>query len=144
MKLLHAFGAGLAGAVVLTVTHQVLQKLVADAPRMDLMGEEALQKIADKTGKKLPKGNRDSITMAADIVGNGLYYALAAIGKPKNAALRASLLGLAAGVGGVLLPKPLRLTNAYSNRTLTTRLLTMAIYTLGGLISGKITSALQK
>ena len=56
MKLLHAFGAGLAGAVVLTVTHQVLQKLVADAPRMDLMGEEALQKIADKTGKKLPKG----------------------------------------------------------------------------------------
>ena len=144
MKLLHAFGAGLAGAVVLTVTHQILKKLVADAPRMDLMGEEALEKIADKTATKLPKKNLYNVAMVADIAGNGLYYALAAIGKPKNATLRASLMGLAAGIGGVLLPKHLRLTNAYSNRTLTTRLLTMAIYSLGGLVSGKIASALQK
>jgi len=55
MKLLHVFGAGLAGAVVLTVTHQVLHKLVANAPRMELMGKEALQKIADKTGINCPK-----------------------------------------------------------------------------------------
>ena len=144
MKLLHAFGAGLAGAVVLTVTHQVLKKLVADAPRMDLMGEEALQKAADKAGTKLSEKNRYNITLAADIIGNGLYYMLAAIGKPKNAPLRASLLGLLGGIGGVLLPKRLRLTNAYSDRTLTTRLLTMAIYSLGGLVSGKIASALQK
>ena len=144
MKLLPALGAGLAGAVVLTVTHQVLKKLVADAPRMDLMGEEALQKIADKTGTKLPEKNPYNITLAADIVGNGLYYALAAIGKPKNATLRASLMGLAAGIGGVLLPKHLRLTRAYSDRTLTTRLLTMAVYSLGGLVSGKIATALRK
>ena len=144
MKLLHAFGAGLAGAVVLTVTHQVLKKLVVDAPRMDLLGKEALQKDADKTGTKLPEKNLYNITMAADIASNTLYYALAAMGKSKNATLRSGLLGLAAGIGGVMLPKRLRLTNAYSDRTLTTRLLTMAIYSLGGLVSGKIASALQK
>ena len=143
MKLLHALGAGLAGAVVLTITHQVLRKLIDDAPRMDLMGEEALEKISDKAGVKLSKKNLYKTTMVADIIANSLYYALAAMGKPQNATLRASGLGLIAGIGGVVLPKPLRLTNAYSNRTITTRLLTMAIYSLGGLVSGKIASALQ-
>ncbi len=110
---------------------------------MDLMGEEAITKIADETGTDIPEKNLYGITMASDIVANTLYYTLAAIGKSKAATMRGGLLGLAAGIGGVVLPKHLRLTNAYSNRTLTTRLMTTAIYTLGGLVSGKVLKALS-
>ena len=80
MKLIHVVGAGLAGAVVLTITHEVLHRIFKDAPRMDLMGEEAVTKIADKTGTDLPQKNLHNITMAGDIVANTLYYTLAAIG----------------------------------------------------------------
>jgi hypothetical protein len=147
MKIVYALAAGLAGAVVLTLTHQALQKLFDDAPRMDLMGEEALQKTAHKMDIDIPKEKSYGITLAGDIVANSLYYALAAIGSPKNALLRSSVLGLAAGAagaGGVLLPKHIGLTNAYSNRKLSTRLMTMAIYSLGSLVTGKLVTALDK
>jgi hypothetical protein len=144
MKIVYALAAGLAGAVVLTLTHKALQKLFDDAPHMDLMGEEALQKTAHKMDIDIPKEKSYGITLAGDIVANSLYYALAAIGSPKNALLRSSVLGLAAGAGGVLLPKHIGLTNAYSNRKLATRLMTMAIYSLGSLVTGKLVTALDR
>ena len=84
------------------------------------------------------------MAMAGDIIANSLYYALAAIGTPKKALLRSTVLGLAAGAGGVLLPKHIGLTNAFSNRKLSTRLMTMAIYSLGSLVSGKLASAMGR
>ena len=144
MKIVYALTAGLAGAIALTLTHQALKKLFDDAPRMDLMGEEALQKAAHKMDIKIPKEKSYGITLAADIAANSLYYALAAMGSPKNAILRSTVLGLAAGAGGVLLPKRIGLTNAYSNRKLTTRLMTMAIYSLGALVSGKLLTAVDR
>lgn len=136
--MVRCLAAGLAGAVALTVTHQVLHNFIDDAPRMDLMGEEALIKIAEKTGTMIPEDNLFNITLAGDVAGNALYYAMAGLGDRKNATLRGTLLGLAAGIGGVVLPKHIGLTNSYSNRTNTTKLLTVAIYTLGGFIAGKI------
>src|SRR5436305_639520 len=78
------------------------------------------------------------ITMAGDIVINGVYYAMASIGNRKNAIARGGLLGLAAGVGAVYLPKYLGLTNAFSDRSVKTSVMTLAIYTLGGLVSGAL------
>ena len=144
MKLIHALTAGLAGAVVLTVAHQLLRKVSDDAPRMDLMGEEALDKITDKTGTDIPEENKYAVTMVGDIASNTLYYALAALGKNKPSVIPGGLLGLAAGVGGVYLPKHLGLSNKYSDRTLKTRIMTMAIYTLGGFVSAKVAAMLSK
>ena len=144
MKLLHAFAAGLAGAVTLTIAHQLLHKIVDDAPRMDLMGEEALNKIADKVDVDIPKEKQFGITMAGDIAGNTLYYALAEIGKTKYATTRGGLMGLLAGIGGVFLPKHIGLTNEYSDRTFKTQLMTIGLYTLGGLVAGKVADTLNK
>lgn len=135
--MLQCIAAGLAGALALTATHQVLHHYIEDAPRMDLMGEEALIKLADKTGTMIPEDNLFNITLAGDIAGNALYYSMAGIGNREHATLRGTLLGLAAGIGGVMLPKHIGLTNSYSNRTMTTKLLTVAIYTLGGFIAGR-------
>jgi len=144
MKPLHALTAGLAGAVVLTVTHQLLHKISNKAPRMDLMGEEALLKISNKADLSIPADKLYNTTMAGDIIGNAIYYAIGTAGKPKHATVRGTLFGLAAGIGGVILPKHIGLTNAYSNRTFITRLLTIAIYTLGGMVSGKVASKFKE
>ena len=142
MKPLHALTAGLAGAVALTVTHQLLHKIFSVAPRMDLMGEEALTKISTDAAKTT-EPTLYNITMAGDVGVNTLYYALAAIGDSSNAPARGAALGLAAGIGGVYLPKYLGLTNSYSDRTFKTRLMTVGIYTLGGLVTGLVMSKLD-
>jgi hypothetical protein len=144
MKLIHAFAAGLAGAVTLTIAHQLLRKISSDAPRMDLMGEEALEKISDKADIHIPEKKKYGVTMAGDILGNTLYYSLAAIRNNKSTTARGGLLGLAAGIGGIFLPSKLGLTNSYSNRNVKTSLMTMAIYSLGGLVAAEVASALAK
>ncbi len=141
MRLFQSLLAGLAGSVALTATHQLLRQVCTEAPRMDLMGEEALLKISGETGRNLPQDKLYGITMAGDIAGNTLYYALTGCGDRDNAVARGTALGLAAGIGGVVLPKYLGLTNAYSNRSTTTQLLTIGIYTLGGLVAGIVLKA---
>lgn len=144
MKLLQALTAGLSGAFALTITHQVLHNIFDDAPRMDLMGEEALVKISDKADIPISPKYTYGTTMAGDIAGNALFYSLAAIGDSKKATIRGALLGLVAGIGGVYLPKHIGLTNSYSDRTVKTRLMTIGIYTLGGVVSGKVVESYAK
>ncbi len=136
MKLAPALAAGFAGSLALTLTHQLLHPYIKDAPRMDLMGEEALLKLADKANVTVAADKVYAITMAGDLAGNALYYSLAGACGKEHAVVAGAALGLAAGIGGVYLPKPLGLTNAYSDRTLATKLMTVGIYLLGGIVAG--------
>lgn len=136
MKLAPSLAAGFAGSLALTLTHQLLHPYIDDAPRMDLMGEEALLKLADKADVTVPADKVYGITMAGDLAGNALYYSLACAAGKENAVVTGTALGLAAGIGAVYLPKPLGLTNAYSNRTWATKLMTVGIYLLGGVVAG--------
>lgn len=81
-------------------------------------------------------------TMAGDVLSNGLYYTL--VGSGRHSLGRGLLLGVAAGVGGVVLPGPLGLGEAPSNRTPQTQAMTVAWYTLGGLAAGLVAQALRK
>ncbi|MEJ7677528.1 MAG: hypothetical protein WKG06_06575 [Segetibacter sp.] len=108
MKLSSAIGGGIAGAVALTLIHETIRRLNQDAPRMDLLGMEAIAKTLDSADAKVPEEDRlFKITMAGDIFSNSIYYSLAGIGNEHQAILRGTLLGLAAGIGAVYLPKPL-------------------------------------
>ena len=110
MKTLSALGGGLAGAIAVSLIHESVRKVVPQAPRMDLLGINAISKGLDKVG--ISKPTHDSLfvyAMVGDIISNSLYYSLAGIGKEKNLWVRSSLLGLAAGVGAVLLPGPMGL-----------------------------------
>ncbi|UOQ54499.1 hypothetical protein [Hymenobacter cellulosivorans] len=131
-RLPQALGSGLAGALVLTAIHETARRISPDAPRMDVLGMRGLRKILNQTDA--PQPDHDTLfnlTMAGDILSNGLYYSL--VGRGKKVWRRGALLGLAAGVGGVVLPGPLGLGEAPSNRTRQTQLMTVAWYLLGGL-----------
>ena len=123
--------SGLAGAVLLTVLHETVRQLrPADAPRMDVLGIRGLRKLLGHA----PQPDHETaygLTLLGDIVSNGLYYSL--VGTGRGAWARGTALGVAAGVGAVVLPGPLGLGEAPSNRTPQTQLMTIAWYLAGGL-----------
>lgn len=134
MSLLQAIGSGLIGACTLTLLHESAKRTLPDAPRMDILGMRAIAKSMRRINQEPPSGDRlFNITLVGDIISNSLYYSLVGIGRPENAMLRGTLLGLAAGVGGVVLPEPLGLGNRPSARTSATKAMTVGWYLAGGL-----------
>ncbi len=112
---------------------------------MDLLGMNAVSNLIRGAGKEPPR--KDKLygwTMAGDVLSNSLYYSLTGVGHKKGALLRGGLIGLAAGAGAVLLPRPLGLNEAYSNRSTQTKLLTVGLYVAGGLISAGVLRLLHK
>jgi hypothetical protein len=143
MKLLSALAAGFTGAIALTVLHETARRLrPADAPRMDVLGERGLRKMLGLADLPQPDGDTAyAATMLGDILSNGLYYSL--VGSGKHSLRRGVLLGVAAGVGGVVLPGPLGLGDGPSNRTPQTKAMTVTWYTVGGLVAGAVARALR-
>lgn len=141
---LRALGNGFVGAVVLTAVHETARYLIPDtAPRMDLLGMRGLRKLLGKTNASQPDHDTlFNLTMAGDLLSNGLYYSL--VGTGKNAWQRGIVLGVAAGVGGVVLPGPMGLGKAPSNRTPQTKLMTVAWYLIGGLAAASAARATRK
>jgi hypothetical protein len=144
MKLLSILGGGLAGAVALTILHETLKRVDPDTPRMDLLGMDAATKTLKSVGAKVPdRKELFNWTLAGDIISNTIYYSLAVSGKKKSTWLRGSVLGLAAGIGAVALPKSLGLNDEHSNRTAKTKVMTTALYSIGGLVASATTKYLQ-
>ena len=146
MKLITALSGGLAGAVTLNLIHESYRQIDADAPKIHLIGEEALLKMLNAGKLPLPK-NRDELykwTLAGDIISNAAYYSLIAAGKPKNLLKRGLILSLAAGIGAVFTPEKIGLNNSPTDRTLETKVLTVLWYTLGGLTAVGVMKAMKK
>ena len=144
MKLLSSLAAGFAGALALNVLHETVRRLrPQDAPRMDVLGERGLRQLLAKADAPQPDNQQAYLlTLAGDMASNGLYYSL--VGSSKHSVRRGLVLGVAAGVGGVALPGPLGLGTAPSNRTPQTQAMTVAWYTIGGLVAGVVGRALRK
>lgn len=136
---------GLAGACTLTLLNESVKKLDKDAPRMDLLGMNAVARLmkgndilAQTAGKLFP------LALAGDLVSNSLYYSMADSGDNKNTLVRGALLGLGAGLGAVVLPKTLGLNEEATTRTVKTKILTVAWYVIGGLAAAAAINLLNK
>ncbi len=136
-KISNSLLAGFAGAAALNILHQSVAQFMTDAPRVDRVGEEALSKTIEATGASAPTGNSlFTATMAADLVSNSVYYSLAGYGSKRHVITRAAGLGLLAGIGAVTLTGEMGLNDKPVTRTRKTRLMTVAYYVVGGLVSG--------
>jgi hypothetical protein len=131
----NAAAAGICGAITTNALHELTRRTIPDAPRVDVLGMQALAKMLDSAGANVPKGRSlYNATLAADIVSNGAYFSGVAAGR--NAVLTGFVLGLTAGIGAVLLPKPMGLAAEPTARTGVTAVLTTLLYTAGGLAAG--------
>lgn len=135
--------SGLAGAVTVTLLNEGVRRVLPHAPRMDVIGERGLSRALRAAGVTPPRGEALYLTtMAADLVGNSLFYALVGVGGIAGSVGRGAALGLAAGVGGAYLPPHLGLGRQPAE-TSRTRALTALWYTLGGVAAGATFRALS-
>lgn len=135
--LINALLGGAAGAIALNFMHECSRKTVPDAPRMDIIGMRAMSELSRAAGFEPPRNLR-TVTLGADVVANTLYYSAAALGGPTHAIALGTVLGLAGGIGGVLLPGPLGLGSAEANRTRSTQIMVVGMYATAGLLAGLI------
>ena len=137
--------SGSVGALALNLLHESVRQVVDDAPRMDLLGEQALTKGLTALGVSLPQQPElRALALAGDLVTNTAYYALTGLSKPQHAIATGTALGAAAGIGAVLLAEPLGLGSAPARRTPQTALMTVAWYAFGGLVAGLTYKALSE
>lgn len=145
MKTTTAIAGGLAGATAVTLLHESIRRVVPEAPRMDRLGMQAIEKGLKKAGKKVPKENAlFTAALVGDLLSNALFYSAAGIGKEENIWVRSATLGLAAGLGAVLLPEPLGLSKQHSNRTVATQLMTVGLYITGALVTTAVIKLLNR
>ncbi|MBA2746592.1 MAG: hypothetical protein H0U44_10235 [Flavisolibacter sp.] len=145
MKALYALEGGVAGAAALTLIHESIKRAIPGAPRMDLLGMNALSKGLKVLGAKTPDERKlYGLSLTGDIISNSLFYSFAGIGNKENALARGAGLGLLAGLGAVLLPKPFGLPEGPSARTTETKLLTIGLYVAGGLVAAAVMKWLDR
>lgn len=137
MQLPHSLLSGLAGAIALNLVHESARRIVPDAPRVDLLGEQALTKLFHRFGESAPTGDRlYAATLAGDVLSNAVYYSAVGASKPENALRTGALLGLAAGAGAVGLPGPLGLRESTTSLTPARAAMTVGWYVIGGVVAG--------
>ncbi len=128
-----ALVVGAGGASALTLTHEVVRRMVPRAPRLDRLGGTALSRLLRAVGVAPPRGEAlRGLALALDLVANAAWYAPVAAVRARP--LRRGLaLGLAAGLGAVVLTPMLGLPKRARGDTLETMAITVGLYTLGGL-----------
>lgn len=145
MKTLNSTIGGFAGAAALNIVHQTVKHFLNSAPRIDLVGEQALNKTLKLSGAKPLKGDTlFASTLAADLVSNAAYYSLIGIGSRKNLITKGAALGLAAGIGALGLTRQLGLNDHPITKNAETKLLTVGYYLIGGLVAAFTIKALSK
>jgi hypothetical protein len=142
LKTSAALAGGLAATVTVASIHEGLRRVTKDAPRMDILDMELIKKGLKIVGKEAPpKDELQRWAVAGELVCDTAYYSLAGMGGKKGILLRGVLLGLAAGVSAVILPKPLGLPQKPSNKTTGTQLMTVGLYLVAGIVAA-VTSQL--
>ncbi|WP_353721069.1 hypothetical protein [Dyadobacter sp. 676] len=135
---------GITGAIVLNLVHEIAKRVSHKAPRIDLLGEEAVTKTVEAVGAEAPTGRAlTASTFVADLASNAGYYAMIGKGDSENIMLRGAGYGLMAGLGAIGLAKPLGLDERPVSKTDETKLLTVAWYLLGGLAAALAIKSLK-
>lgn len=141
MKVSAGLAGGLAGTLTVASIHEALKRVTPDAPRMDLLDMELIRKGLQSINKEVP--GEDELrrwAVGGELFCDTAYYTLTAMGGIKRVWLRGALLGLVAGITAVVLPKPLGLPAELSNKTTGTRLMTIGLYVMGGLMASAVTA----
>ena len=140
MKTSAALAGGLAATVTVASVHEALRRVTPNAPRMDLLDMELIRKGLKSINKKVPiESELQRWAVGSELLCDTAYFGLAGIGSKKGAWLRGALLGLIAGVTAVVLPKPLGLPDESGNKPLSTKLMTIGLYLVGGIVAAATT-----
>jgi hypothetical protein len=129
---LSSMASGLAGAAALTAIHEFARRRVPFAPRMDVLGMRALRQYAPGFEHERPRSTRlRRWALVADLIANAVYYGAVPAATRAATWQRAAALGLAAGVGALLLPRPMGLGDPPHSEMHANQTMTVAWYVAG-------------
>ena len=95
-----AIAAGAAGASATTILHEVTRRIAPAAPRVDLLGMQALARLLRAAGMTPPAGDAlFNWTLAGDLASNTAYFGAVGAEPRERAVPLGAALGLAAGAG---------------------------------------------
>jgi hypothetical protein len=138
MKVSSALAGGLAGTITVASLHEAMRRVTPTAPRMDLLDMDLLRKGLTKMNRKVPGDNAlQRWAVGGELFCDTAYFSMAAAGGRKKVWLYGALLGLAAGISAVVLPKSMGLPEP-ANKTMSTKLMTIGLYFLGGLAAAAV------
>jgi hypothetical protein len=139
-----SFASGAIGAGVLTLIHQSARGRVPRAPRMDVVGMRAVDRVSEWIGARvLPRSQLYRAALAGDMIANSLYYSMVPGRTRADTWRRGLLLGAMAGVGALSLPEPLGLGTPPDSHNRGNQLMTVAWYVLGGLAAAAAANAFR-
>ena len=145
MKISAGLAAGLAGTLTVASVHEALRRVSADAPRMDILDVELIKKGLKCINKEVPAAETlQRWAVAGEVFCDTAYYSLVAVGSKKDVWLRGASLGLFAGATAVILPGPLGLPEEASNKSISTQLMTIGLYLIGGLAAAVVAKLVDK
>ena len=137
--------AGFAGALALNILHESLKHKSKDMPRIDILGEKALQKALGYFGTEIDThDNLYKATLAGDLVSNTIYYSMIGSGGGKYIWPKAIFMGLSAGVAAVKLPEPMGLNPKPVAKNEQVIMLTVGYYVIGAMITALVLKSLSK
>ncbi len=125
---------GLVGSLALTAAHQLLRRFVSDAPRLDNLGMESIEKVYAAVGKEPPSdGVLFKNALVSDIVGNALFYSQVGSRGGAGTIAKGVSLGLTMGAGASTLPALLGMSKDNSQKSTRQAAMTIGLYVLGGI-----------
>lgn len=135
MRWIKNIAAGLIGSVALNILHESVRKNVNNAPEINLLGAEAVNKTLSQYGRPIQDpDDLHKVTLELDLIANAAYYS--AIGSSgKYIWPKAIAMGLSAGIGALKLPKPLGLDPSPVTETTQKQVLTVGYYLFGALVT---------
>ncbi|MEJ7778860.1 MAG: hypothetical protein WKF68_04645 [Daejeonella sp.] len=145
MDLVKSLIAGFAGAAALNILHETIRKFDPEAPRLDLLGEDAVKKsiraldLPALTGDKLYE-----VTLAGDILSNTTYFSAIGMGEKKFLILKALGSGLSAGIAALKLPETMGLNEKPAAGTNKRKIMTVGYYVFGALVTAGILQMIGK
>jgi hypothetical protein len=146
MKVLASLVGGLAGAITVTILHELVRKVDPSAPRLDLVGQKATEKLVQKTGYKPPTGNNLYATsLAGSILANTLTYSLAGMSGKRPLSF-GTIMGATMGLSAVTLPHKLGLNGngTHVQHSQRKKWMTMILYIAGGLVASAVARQVEK
>lgn len=145
MNFVKSIIAGFAGAGALNILHETLSKVDSGAPRIDLVGEEAVEKSTEALNLPVPTGNNlYGVTLAGDIITNASYFAAIGMGGRKFMLFRAIGAGVSAGIAALSVPEAIGLNEKHINSTDKRKLMTIGYYVFGALVTAGVLNMLTR
>lgn len=129
--------SGVAGAAAVTGLNYLGQKLTPAAPRLDVLGRNAVRQGSRGVVGEVPS---DATVRGTALIGdatlNSLFYGLAGIGRSKNPVVRGAAAGAVMGLAVVAIAPLLGLGRRPVGVGWTGKAMAVGQYTLGGIAAG--------